>query len=197
MTTRHIPASHSSGPSSHSPGPDNSALPWLSIGIAFSAVCLCGGVFASVSAEPGTGWLASATGASVSQAFGAAPALPNAPSQPTKLLAGISGQTFSTGARQNASADAELPKIAANIAPVAWDRLPAGDCITVTTKSGQNFSFQILGARPVGKPEQADNPAKIELAVSGCTDMGEPIAKAVIQPTNPAAPKAENAARTL
>ncbi len=117
--------------------------------------------------------------------------------RPAKLLSGIGGQTFAPGARQTSSAEAELQQIVPNISPVAWDRLPAGDCITVTAKSGQTFSFRILGARPVGKPEQGDSLPKIELAVSGCADMGEPVAKAVIQPINPPAPKAENAARSL
>lgn len=198
MTTRRFPSSQS---------PDSDifsarSVPWLSIGIALSAITMCGAVFAFVSAQPGqglsgAGWLASAKGASLSEAFGAAPPSAGTMRRPAKLLSGIGGQTFSHGARQNALAEAELPQFVPNIAPVAWDRLSAGDCITVTAKSGQTFSFRILGARPAGKPEQADNLAKIELAVSGCADMGEPVAKAVIQPANPPAPNAANAARSL
>lgn len=193
MTTRHAPASHAPDLD----GPPLRALPWLSIGFALSAICTCGAVCALVSAKPGASWIASAKAGSPSQAFGAGQAASDSLYRPAKFLAGIGGQTFSPGTRRNALAETELPQIGPNIAPVAWDRLPAGDCITVTTKSGQTFSFQILGARPVGKPEQAGSAAKIELAVSGCADLGEPIAKAVIQPTNPTAPKAENAAHTL
>jgi hypothetical protein len=198
MTIRRFPSSHS---------PDSEivsarSVPWLSIGIAVSAVTLCGAVFAVVSAQPGqgvpsAGWLGGAKGASLSEAFGAAPPSADTLYRPAKVLSGIGGQTFSSGTRQNALAEAELSQILPNIAPVAWDRLSAGDCITVTVKSGQTFSFRILGARPTGKPEQAGNLAKIELAVSACADMGEPVAKAVIQPTNPPAPKGTNAERSL
>ena len=197
MTIRRFPS-----PQSLDSGiPSARSVPWLVIGFALSAVSICGGVFAFVSTQPGqalsgAGWLAGANGASLSEAFGAAPASADT-SRPAKLLSGIGAQTFSPGARQNVSAETELQQIVPNIAPVAWDRLSAGDCITVTAKSGQTFSFRILGARPMGKPEQADNLPRIELAVSGCADMGEPVAKAVIQPINPPAPKAENTARSL
>jgi hypothetical protein len=198
MTTMRFPSSQS--PDSGIPA--ERSVPWLSIGIAVSAVSMCGAVFAFVSAQagldlPGAGWLAGAKGASLSEAFGAASPSADAMRRPAKVLSGISGQTFSSGARQDALAEAELSQLVPNIAPVAWDRLSAGDCITVTAKSGQTYAFRIVGARPVGKPEQADNLPRIELAVSGCVDMGEPVAKAAIQPTTPAAPKADNAARTL
>ena len=198
MTTRRIPPSHS---------PDSEIslvrpFSLLSISIALSAFMVCSAVFALVSAQPGevlsgAGWSASQKSASFSEAFGATPASPETIRHTAKLLSGIGGQTFLPGARQNALTEAELPQILPNIAPVAWDRLSAGDCITVTAKSGQTFSFRILGARPVGKPEQADNLPRIELSVTGCADMGEPVAKAVIQPTTPPAPKTENAARSL
>ena len=77
---------------------------------------------------------------------------------------------------------------------MAWDRLSAGDCITVTAKSGQIFSFRILGAQPAGKPAQPGDLAKIELAVGACADKGESVARAVIQPT---APKGKTAERSL
>jgi len=191
-------------PSSQSPDFDISAarsVSWLVIGFALSAVSICGAVFAFVSAQPGqalsgAGWLTSAKGASLSEAFGAASSA-DTMRRPAKLLSGIGAQTFAPGARQNASAETELQQIVPNIAPVAWDRLSAGDCITVTAKSGQTFSFRIVGARPMGKPEQADNLPRIELAVSGCADRGEPVAKVVIQPTNPPAPKAGDTAHSL
>jgi hypothetical protein len=192
-------------PSSQSPDSDVSfvrSIPWISLSVVLSAVSMCGAVFAFVSVQPsqalsGAGWLVGAKGASLSEAFGAAPTSAETMRHPAKFLSGIGGQTFSPGARQNALTEVGLQEIAPNIAPVAWDRLSAGDCITVTSKSGQTFSFRIVGARSVGKSEQADNLPRIELAVSGCADMGEPVAKAVIQPTNPPAPKAENAARSL
>jgi hypothetical protein len=197
MTTRRFQRSHSPV----SDGFSARSVPWLSIGMALSAILICGAVFAFVSAQPsqslpGAGWLGSAKGPSLSEAFGAAQPSADAMRRPAKWLSGIGAQTFSPGARQNTLAEAELPQIGPNISPVAWDRLSAGDCITVTAKSGQTFSFRILGARPTGAPEQPDNLPKIELAVSGCADMSESVVKAVIQPTNPA-PKAANAERTL
>lgn len=175
------------------------SIPWLSMGILLSGVTVCGAVFALVTAQGGDGasWSGTLPSIALSEAFGTALNSAEAMRRPAKLLSGIGAQTFSRGAQRNALAETDLPQIAPNIAPVAWDRLSAGDCITVTAKSGQTFSFHILGARPVGKTDQADNLAKIELAVSGCADMGEPVAKAVIQPTNPPVDKPDNAARSL
>lgn len=177
-------------------------LPWLSFGAAVSAVTLCAALVAVVSAQTGPGllgggWLGTSKGTSLSDAFGAAPPSTSDRARPAKVLSGVGAQTFSSAMRQSALADTEIPQILPNIAPVAWDRLSAGDCITVTAKSGQTFSFRILGARPTGKPEQAGDPAKIELAVSACADMGEPVVKAVIQPTNPQAPQGTHAERIL
>jgi hypothetical protein len=174
------------------------SIPWLSMGVLLSGVTACGAVFALVTAQggQGTGWSGTLPSIALTEAFGTGPNA-EAMRRPAKLLSGVGAQTFSRGAQPNALAETDLPQIAPNIAPVAWDRLSAGDCITVTAKSGQTFSFHILGARPVGKPDQADNLAKIELAVSGCADMGEPVAKAVIQPTNPPVDKHDNAARSL
>jgi hypothetical protein len=192
MTTRRNPSLH--WPDSDIPSPRS--LPWLSLGAAVSAVSLCGVVFASASMQPGAGWPQSGGGAPLAQAFGVDPASAGM-MQPAKMLSGIGAQTFAHGARPVALAKPEMRDMAPNIAPVAWDRLSAGDCMTVTVKSGQAFSFRILGARPADKPAQPDNLPKIELAVSACADMGEAVAKAVIQPTNPPSPKAANVERTL
>lgn len=198
MTIRRFSSSQS--PDSE-PFPARS-VPWFSIGIAISSVALCGAVLAFVSAPSAQGiadtdWSDSARRATLSEAFGAAPLPADSLRRPAKMLSGIGAQTFSSGTRPIASAEGELPQILPNIAPVAWDRLSAGDCMTVTAKSGQTFSFRILGARPAGKPDPAADLAKIELAVSACAEMGEPVAKAVIQPTNPPAPKGTSAERSL
>lgn len=193
-------------PTSQSPDVDTlpaRSIPWWSVASALSALTLCGAVFTIVSAQPGhglpdSGWVGGAKGASLSEAFGAPP-LPNGdPRRSAKFLAGIGGQTFAPAARQTALTEGDTLQILPNVAPVAWDRLSAGDCITVTAKSGQTFSFRILGARPTGKPEQGSDLAKLELAVSACSDMGEPVAKAVIQqPTTPPATKGTSAERSL
>ena len=163
---------------------------------------MCGAVFALASAQPSrglsdAGWPVLANGTVSFPGFRRRAPLGPAALQPAKFLPGIGAQTFARGATPVALAEADMPQIAPNIEPVAWDRLSAGDCITVTAKSGQTLSFRILGARPAGKPDQAGASAKIELAVSACADMGEPVAKAVIQPTTPPTPKAANVERTL
>jgi hypothetical protein len=192
-------------PSSQSPDVDTlpaRSMPWWSVAGAVSAATLCGAVFTVVSAHPGQGlpsasWIGEAKGPSLSEAFGT-PSLPvGDPRRSAKFLPGIGGQTYAPASRQNALAEGETLQILPNVAPVAWDRLSAGDCMTVTAKSGQTFSFRILGARPTGKPEQVGDLAKIELAVSACAEMGEPVAKAVIQPTTPPPPKVKNAERSL
>lgn len=105
--------------------------------------------------------------------------------QLTKVLSGISGEVFAPATSRagldqiaSARADAGLP----NISPAAWDRLSAGGCITLTTKSGQMLSFRIVGSHLAGEPQHADALPKIDLAVTACTGTGEPIAKAVIEP---------------
>jgi hypothetical protein len=192
-------------PSSQSPDVDTvpvRSMPWWSVASAVSTATLCGAVFAIVSAQPGQGlpnvnWIGGAKVPSLSEAFGTPPLASGDPRRSAKFLPGIGGQTFAPAARQNALAEGETLQILPNVAPVAWDRLSAGDCMTVTAKSGQTFSFRILGARPSGKPDQGGDLAKIELAVSACADMGEPVAKAVIQPTTPPAPKGTSAERSL
>jgi hypothetical protein len=157
-------------------------LPWLTLGIGMAAGCLSAGVIA---ASPhavllGFGPEADETGATL---FGAAPQ-DDGLSQPLKILTGVSGETFALGAPKAVTAEADTAAPGPNVAPVAWDRLSAGGCMTVTTKEGQTFSFRILGARPgamAAKPAEAL--PKIDLAITACSATGAPIAKAVIEPT--------------
>lgn len=129
-------------------------------------------------------WRAAAAQSNTALAFGGAQ-MPGAILSPTAVLHGINGEVFaSTGtqaaAKHTAPGTAEAGPLA-NVSPAAWNRLSAGDCITVTTKGGQTLSFRIVGARPASEPK-AETLPKIDLAVTACSGTGEPIAKAVIEP---------------
>jgi hypothetical protein len=191
MTATQYQSSQSSLTTASQPPAASAPMPWLALGLGVSAVSLCAAAIALFSVTPTMG-AADGRSAPFADAF----AVPAAQEQVTKLLSGIGGETFAPGACSTATADIVLPHNTMDVAPVAWDRLSAGDCITVTSKSGQAFSFRIDGARPTAQPNAADAP-KIELIVTACGTIGEPVAKAVIQPTIPPAPKAPGAARTL
>jgi len=139
-------------------------------------------------------WRAAAARVDAPLAFGDRRA-PGVGLRSTTVLGGISGEVFASpamhAAADRAVAGAAEPGPLSNVSPAAWDRLSAGDCITVTTKSGQALSFRIVGARPAGEPKAAELLPKIDLAVTACTGAGEPIAKAVIEPVQqPAAQRA-------
>lgn len=105
--------------------------------------------------------------------------------QLTKVLSGVSGEAFSPSAMRTAVAqlgEAHGDTTLSNVSPAAWDRLSAGGCMTLTTKSGQTLSFRIVGSRPVGDAQLVDALPRIDLAVTTCTATGEPVAKAVIEP---------------
>lgn len=157
-------------------------LPWLTLGVGLFAGCLGAGVIAASpdSVLLGFGLDADESGTTL---FGAAPQ-DDSRTQPLKILAGVSGETFALGAPKAVPADAaETGTPAPNVAPVAWDRLHAGGCMTVTTNTGQTFSFRILGARPGAAAKPAEDLPKIDLAITACSATGEPVAKAVIEPT--------------
>ncbi len=101
------------------------------------------------------------------------------------VLRGVNGEVFTSpgiqAAADRAASEAAGTGALANVSPAAWNRLSAGDCITVTTKGGQTLSFSIIGAHPASGPK-AETLPKIDLAVTACSGTGEPIAKAVIEP---------------
>lgn len=99
----------------------------------------------------------------------------------TKILSGINGQTIAPAAIHAMEQADVVHEDGSSISPVALDRLSAGGCITLTTKSGQQFSFRIVGSHPLGKP-QGDTQPKIDLMVTTCPATGEPVTKAVIEP---------------
>lgn len=101
-----------------------------------------------------------------------------------QFLRGVSGETVVEGATAQAeladfSPAGMLDKTA--ITPAALDRLSAGDCISLTTASGQKLSFRIVGAHK-GEPSRNRGAASnIDLAVTACSATSEVILKAVIE----------------
>jgi hypothetical protein len=98
-----------------------------------------------------------------------------------QILGGVSGEAL--GAGQSALAQASAPgTIMKNeLSPVTWDRLSAGDCISLTTASGQKLSFRIIGSHASEPPRASSAPASMELAVTACSPGSEAILKAVIE----------------
>ena len=98
-----------------------------------------------------------------------------------QILGGVSGEAL--GARQPDLAQASAPGtiLKSELSPVTRDRLSAGDCISLTTASGQKLSFRIIGSHGA-EPSRTDAaPASIELAVTACSPGSEAILKAVIE----------------
>ncbi len=101
----------------------------------------------------------------------------------TQLLGGVSGEAFDRGTGLRL---ADLTRAAmadrSPLSPLAWDRLSAGDCISLTTASGQALSFRIVGTRTA---EGARNPSagaqNIDLAITACAPSSDAILKAVIE----------------
>jgi hypothetical protein len=101
----------------------------------------------------------------------------------TQLLGGVSGEAFDRGTGLRL---ADLTRAAmadrSPLSPLAWDRLSAGDCISLTTASGQTLSFRIVGTRTA---EGARNPSagapNIDLAITACAPSSDAILKAVIE----------------
>lgn len=169
---------------------------WAALGVAGGAVC--GAALVAGSGDARVAFfdhvMRKATVASSyqpAQAFGASLTHNTAS---TKMLSGVSGEIALPLSAEN---DAQAAH-GRNISPAAWDRLSAGNCITLTTKSGQTLSFSIVGARPAGEQHDANTQPEIDLAITTCSGpgAGEPVAKAVIEPAQPPA-KGTDAQRAL
>jgi hypothetical protein len=125
----------------------------------------------------GMAWQQAAPSSSAILAFDS-----SAPLARTQILRGVNGETVSA----NASTEAELSPAAVlarnyEIAPAAWDRLSAGDCISLTTASGQKLSFRILGAQKGEAARNRPGSSNIDLSVTACAPGSEVILKAVIE----------------
>jgi len=100
-------------------------------------------------------------------------------SQDMQILSGVSGEAIAAKASRLASITDAAEKL--QVSSVAWDRLSAGDCIALTTTSGQNLSFRILGTRPGPAAAALNGSPSIDLAITPCSQSGEAVAKAVIE----------------
>jgi hypothetical protein len=106
------------------------------------------------------------------------------PSANMHILKGVSGEAVASRSVTDGDLAAATPAellAGQQLSPVAWDRLSAGDCISLTIASGQKLSFRIIGAHrgePARKPAET---GRLDLAVTACAPGGESIVKAVIE----------------
>ncbi len=112
-----------------------------------------------------------------------------------RLLAGVSGETFVSGASYAVAQDEIAGHSAPDATPVLWDDLPDASCLTITTKGGKTFSFRVLGTHPATSSAKAV--PHIELAIAGCANNGETVVKAVIEQERTPAAKSAIPARSL
>lgn len=98
-----------------------------------------------------------------------------------RMLSGIGGETLAAGAVRLAETAPKAMPDTEILSPTAWDRLSAGDCISLTTASGKELSFRIVGARNA-KARDAAASQNIDLAVSACAPSSDAVLKAVIEP---------------
>ncbi len=175
-------------------------LAWTSIGLSVVATTLCGAfLFAGpFSASYDLSSIPPGQDAQTAQLFGVD--IGPAGQRKTKVLAGLGGEAFTppSGSARAATAEAAPENIMANIKPAAWDRLSGGACMAVTTKSGQTFTFRVLGTRPAPAAKDGNAAhASVELAIAPCPDRGESIVKAVIMPSPDTSGKPVVAERSL
>jgi hypothetical protein len=98
-----------------------------------------------------------------------------------RMLSGIGGETLAVGSAAMASQTPEARPDTEILSPTAWDRLSAGDCISLTTASGKKLSFRIVGARNA-EDAAASTSQNIDLAVSACAPGSDAVLKAIIEP---------------
>jgi hypothetical protein len=101
-----------------------------------------------------------------------------------QILGGVNGEAFDP--RVAALSLTDLTRAAMkegnDLSPLAWDRLTAGDCISLTTVSGQKLSFRIVGTQAAEASRDAVGAApNIDLAVTACAPSSDAILKAVIE----------------
>lgn len=101
----------------------------------------------------------------------------------TQILSGVSGETYDSPASLKLADLTRATITEGNqLSPLAWDRLSAGDCIALTTESGQKLSFRIVGTRAAEPARNAPGAAaNIDLAITACAPSSDAILKAVIE----------------
>ena len=100
-----------------------------------------------------------------------------------QVLRGVNGETVAADAAgaNLAALPAGATLAATELTPVALDRLSAGDCIALTTASGQKLSFRIVGTNGNAAPRDGTGTATIDLDITACAPGSEAILKAVIE----------------
>lgn len=103
-----------------------------------------------------------------------------------KVLAGISGEAVPSSAPHGGPlADTEILRadgpLHHHVAPAGLSHLTADDCITLTTQTGQALSFRIVGVH-AGKTKEQDSLPQLDLEITACTDTGNTISKARVEP---------------
>lgn len=172
---------------------------WLAAGIGLLASAACAAVLFSqpfgtrlqVAMEGAGG------GASFGKAIGASGGLDASGPGAIQMLAGISGETFASGVSYAGLPETLLDRRAPNVAPVLLEDLSEASCLTVTAKTGQTFSFRILGVSPASPAHEGAHAPKIELAIAGCANNGESVVKAVIEHEAPPVAKDLASERSL
>ncbi len=102
----------------------------------------------------------------------------------TQILNGVSGEAFDSSSAGLKLADLTRAtlKSTSELSPLAWDRLSAGDCISLTTESGQKLSFRIVGTRHAETSASASGRTpNIDLAITACAPSSDAVLKAVIE----------------
>lgn len=99
-----------------------------------------------------------------------------------RLLAGVNGETGASGpAPMPDTAEAAANALSEReVAPAALGRLSAGDCIALTTATGEKLFLRILGAQPTESGRDRIGSARVELAVTPCEPGNEVVLKAII-----------------
>ncbi len=104
------------------------------------------------------------------------------PLKAAQVLYGVSGEAVGPDApRVEVAALSTTILDGTQLTPVALDRLSSGDCISLTTASGQKLSFRIVGAQKSEVQRGRSGSSKIDLAVTPCSTSSDVILKAVIE----------------
>jgi hypothetical protein len=118
-------------------------------------------------------------------------------SEPARVLAGISGEVSTRGENRIAGLDTSSERLDENVAPVVWNELSdAASCLTVKTKTGETFSFRVLGLK-ARTSDKTLSEGTANLAIAPCANNGAFVEKAVIEPDAASARKETVPARSL
>lgn len=128
--------------------------------------------------------------------FGTSHGLGTSISQGTRQISGIGGETFRPGETVAKAESMLTDENGLDAAPASWGELSQSHCLTVTTESGETFSFRILGVSPE-TAEQDTSAGGLQLAIEGCANQSGSVVKAIIEPETRSAPEKAVPERSL